>query len=64
MTRWIVERTLTILVTHQTVVYAKDKDHALEKFKRGEVDLEQKPYYEAPEGAKEGTIKVYRGTEQ
>jgi hypothetical protein len=62
--RWIIERTLTILVTHQTVVYAEDEHHALEKFNRGEVDPEQKPYYEAPHGAQEGTVRVYSETEQ
>ena len=60
--RFIVEQTL--LVTHQTVVYAINKKHALEKFNSDDVDPEQKPFYEAPKGAKVGTIKVYEGAEQ
>lgn len=61
-TRWIVEE--TSLVTHQTVVYALDKKDALRRYRRGEVEDEQKPFYEAPAGAKRGTIKVYEGSEQ
>lgn len=62
MKRYIVERTL--LVTHQTVVYATDESDALARFKRGDVDSEQKPFYNAPAGAVAGTVKVYAGQEQ
>lgn len=61
-TRYIVEKTL--LVTHQSVVYANDESEALKKFKAGDVEDEQKPFYEAPAGAKRGSIKVYEGSEQ
>lgn len=61
-TRFIVERTM--LVTHQTVVYARDEKHALKKFKAGDVEDEPKPFYEAPIGAKRGVVKVYAGSEQ
>ena len=60
--RFIVEKTL--MVTHQSVVYAKDDADALRKFRLGEVEDEPKPYYEAPAGAKRGSIRVYEGTEQ
>lgn len=62
MKRYIVEKTL--LVTHQAVVYAKDAKHAMTKFKAGDVEDEQKPFYEAPTGAKPGTIRAYEGSEQ
>lgn len=62
MKRYIVEKTL--LVTHQTVVYANDERHALTKFKSGDVEDEQKPFYEAPAGAKHGAVKIYEGSEQ
>jgi hypothetical protein len=61
-TRFIVEKTL--MVTHQSVVYARDEKHALEKFRKGQVEDEQKPFYEAPAGAKRNSIKVYEGSEQ
>jgi hypothetical protein len=60
--RFIVEKTL--LVTHQTVVYAENEKQALQKFRAGDVEDEQKPFYEAPAGAKRGAIKVYEGSEQ
>ncbi len=59
--RYIVER--TILVTHQVVIYAEDETQAMIAFKRGEGDYNEKPFYDAPEGAKEG-IKVFEGSEQ
>lgn len=62
MKRYIVEK--TFLVTHQTVVYAKDEAQALKKFRTGDVEDEQKPFYEAPAGTKRGSIKVYEGSEQ
>jgi hypothetical protein len=60
--RFIIEKTL--LVTHQTVVYATDERQALRKFRKGDVEDEQKPFYEAPAGAKRNSIRVYEGTEQ
>lgn len=62
LTRFIVEKTL--LVTHQSVVYAENAGEALKKFWAGQVEDEQKPFYEAPPNAKRGAIKVYEGSEQ
>ena len=62
MKRYIVEKTM--LVTHQSVVYAEDEQEALVKFRKGDVEDEQKPFYEAPAGAKRGRIQVYEGSEQ
>lgn len=60
--RFIVEKVL--LVTHQTVVYATDEKDALRRYRKGDVEDEQKPFYEAPAGAKRGAISVYEGSEQ
>jgi hypothetical protein len=60
--RFIVEETL--LVTHQTVVYATDEANALARWAMGDVEDEPKPYYLAPEGAELGALKVYEGSEQ
>lgn len=60
--RFIVEKTL--LVTHQTVVYARNEKEALKKYHAGDVEDEPKPFYEAPAGSKRGAIRVYEGAEQ
>lgn len=62
MKRYIVEK--VHLVTHQTVVYAADEKAALEKYRRGEVENEPKPFYEAPAGSKRNAVRVYEGSEQ
>jgi hypothetical protein len=58
--RYIVERVL--VVSHQTVVYAEDKDDALRRFWKNDVDPEVKPYYEVANGLK--SIRAFEGTEQ
>jgi hypothetical protein len=60
--RFIVEK--VHLLSHQSVVYANDEKEALAKYRRGDVEDEQKPYYPAPKGSKPGAIKVYEGSEQ
>jgi len=60
--RFIVEKTL--MVTHQTVVYATDEKDALARFHRGDVDAETKPFYNAPAAAVRDAIRVYEGSEQ
>lgn len=60
--RFIVEK--VFLVTHQTVVYATDEKDALRRYRRGDVEDEPKPFYEAPVGARRNSISVYEGSEQ
>lgn len=60
--RFIVEKTHMLI--HQTVVYAVDEKDALRRYRRGDVEDEPKPYYEAPRGARRNAIRVYEGAEQ